>query len=96
MNWNEPALVERAYRIGPDQVAVTVRLGFPRPTDRQDEWACSFQLFGWHDSAVQVARGADGLEALTIAASAIRRRLDDAGNVSSTEVPYENSAAPFA
>jgi hypothetical protein len=89
MDWNEPTLVERGYRIGPDQIAVTVRLGFPRSTEREDEWACSFQLSGSDDGRVRVARGADGLEALTIAASAIRQWLDDAGSVTSTEIPYE-------
>jgi hypothetical protein len=68
---------------------VTVRLGFPRSTEREDEWACSFQLSGSDDGRVRVARGADGLEALTIAASAIRQWLDDAGSVTSTEIPYE-------
>ena len=90
VDWNGPVLIERDYWIGNDQIAITVRLGFPRQAERSDEWACSFQLFGWGDSQVKVARGSDGLQALTIATEAIRQRLDDAGNVtSSSDVPYE-------
>jgi hypothetical protein len=89
MDWDEPVLLERKYQIGADQVTVVARLGFPRPTERADEWACSFQLHGWVDSQVRVARGADGLQAITIAASTIRQWLDGAGAVSSSEAPYE-------
>jgi hypothetical protein len=89
MDWNEPVLLEREYQIGADQATIVARLGFPRPTERDREWACSFQLFGWTDGRVQVAHGVDGLQALTIAASTIRRWLDSAGNVSTTEAPYE-------
>jgi hypothetical protein len=89
MDWNEPILLERKYQAGPDQTTVVARLGFPRPTERADEWACTFQLFGWGDSRVRVAHGTNGLQAITIAASTIRQWLDGAGNVSSTEAPYE-------
>lgn len=90
MDWNEPVLVERKYRKGPDQIAITVRLGFPRSTERPNEWACSFQFLGLGDGRIQVARGADGLQALTIAVSAIRQTLDDAGDdATSNEIPYE-------
>jgi Domain of unknown function (DUF6968) len=89
MNWDEPALIERKYQVGADQTTVVARLGFPRPTERDDEWICSFQLLGWRDSHVQVAHGTDGLQALTIAASTIRQWLDSATNVSSSGVPYE-------
>lgn len=89
MDWNEPSLVERKYQIGVDQTVIVARLGFPRPTERDQEWACSFQLFGWTDSRVHIAHGMDGLQALTIAASTLRQWLDSAGNVSSSEAPYE-------
>src|ERR1700676_2165265 len=89
MDWNESALLERKYQVGADQVTVVARLGFPRPTEREDVWACSFQLHGWADSRVRVAHGADGLQAITIAASTIRQWLDSASNVSSNEAPYE-------
>ncbi|MGB6564858.1 MAG: hypothetical protein WBE69_19820, partial [Candidatus Binataceae bacterium] len=89
MDWNEPALIERKYQIGADQVTVVARVGFPRPTKRDQEWACSFQLFGWSDGRVRIAHGVDGLQALMIAASTIRQWLDSASRVSSTESPYE-------
>lgn len=89
MDWNEPTLLERIYQVGADRVTVVARLGFPRPSEREDEWACSFQLDGWADGRVRVAHGADGLQAITIAASTIRQWLDGASNVSSNEVPYE-------
>ena len=89
MDWDEPALPERKYRVGAEEMTVVVRLGFPRPTEHEDEWACSFQLHGCGNSQVHTAFGVDGLQAITIAASAIRQRLDDAGNVSSSESPYE-------
>jgi hypothetical protein len=89
MDWNEPALVEREYQIGSDRATVVARLGFPRPTERNDEWACPFQLSGWRDGRVRIAHGIDGLQALMIAAKTIRQWLDSAGDVSSTEEPYE-------
>ena len=89
MDWNEPTLLDRKYQLGADQVTVVARLGFPRPTEREDEWACSFQLYGLADSGVRVAHGADGLQAITIAASTIRQWLDGASSVFSSEGPYE-------
>ena len=89
MDWNEPTLIERAYQTGDDQLAVIARLGFPRPTERPQEWACSFQLYGWKDSQIQTAHGVDGLQALTIAASTVRQWLDSISKVSSNEAPYE-------
>jgi hypothetical protein len=89
MDWEEPALVERKYQISSDRVPIIARLGFPRPTEREDEWECSFQICGSGDSRVQVARGVDGLQALTIAVSAIRQWLDNESDVTSTETPYE-------
>jgi hypothetical protein len=90
MNWNEPILLERRYKVGSDQATVVARLGFPRPAERGQKWGCAFQLDGWQEGRVRVAHGEDGLQALTIAATAIRRLLDEAGNVtSSDEAPYE-------
>lgn len=89
MDWNEPVLLEREYRVGTNQTTVIARLGFPRQTQPDQEWACSFQLFGWTDSGVKVARGVDALQALTIAASTIRQWLDSACEVSSSQAPYE-------
>jgi hypothetical protein len=99
VDWREPTLLERKYQVGADQVTIVARLGFPRPTEREDEWACSFQIHGWGDSPVRVAHGVDGLQAITIAASTIRQWLDDANNVSSSESPYEvvfRRYVPFA
>jgi hypothetical protein len=89
MSWAEPILLEREYHIGAGRMKVVSRIGFPRPTDREKEWACSFQLSGWNDDRVHVAHGADGLQAITIAASTIRQWLDSAGDVTSDEAPYE-------
>jgi hypothetical protein len=89
MEWNEPSLVECRCQVGADRVEVVARLGFPRPTEWEAEWACSFQLFGWRDSKVRAAYGIDGLQAITNAASIVRQLLDGAGEVSSSDVPYE-------
>lgn len=89
MDWNEPVLLEREYRVGADQAIVIARLGFPRQTERDQEWVCAFQLSGWTDGEVKVAHGEDGLQALMIAASTIRCWLDSASEVSSSAAPYE-------
>ncbi len=81
--------MEQEYLVGDDRSRLVARLGFPRPTG-QKEWACSFQLYGWKDSKIRVAHGVDGLQAVTIAAAAIRRWLDEMSNVSSNnDTPYE-------
>jgi hypothetical protein len=40
------------------------------------EWSCSFQIRGVADSRFRVARGVDGLQALIIAVTVIRKSLD--------------------
>jgi len=89
MDWTEPLLLERKYQIGTDQATIVARLGFPRPTERDQEWVCLFQLSGWKDSQIHTAHGVDGLQALTIAASTIRDWLDKVSDLTSKEASYE-------
>jgi len=89
MNWNEPALLEREFSSGGRGRRIVARLGFPRPTERPDEWACSFQLTGHKDSRIHLAHGVDGLQALLIAASTLRRWLDSFKSLKSDNEPYE-------
>jgi len=72
----EQILPERKYKIGAEQVTVVARLGFPRPTKRDREWACSFQLARWEDGQVLTADGEGDLQALGIAAPTIQQWLD--------------------
>lgn len=90
MEWSEPSLVEYEFRFGVKQRAAVARLGFPRLDEvHRDEWVCSFQIDGLKDNRIRAARGTDGLLALTIAASAIRKSLDRLKSVSSDVVPHE-------
>jgi hypothetical protein len=82
-------LLEHQYLVGLQKKPITVRLGRPRPSDIEKEWACEFQLDGFRDSRIQVAHGVDGLQALTLAADAIRKHLDRSKNVVSEGEPYE-------
>ena len=44
MDWTEPKLFEREYRIHPKGDILIARLGFPRPSEWENEWECPFQL----------------------------------------------------
>src|SRR5262245_43421632 len=76
----EPVLLQHEFHLGAGgKQSVVARLGFPRAVKDGREWACSFQLQGWKDGRIRTAHGLDGLHALTIAAGAIRKWLDEAG-----------------
>ena len=90
MEWKEPCLVQYEFRFGAKQRTAVARLGFPRPDEKYpDVWVCSFQIQGLKDGRVRGARGADGLQSLTIAASVIRKSLDRLKIVSNDVVPHE-------
>jgi hypothetical protein len=89
MTWSEPALVEYPFRFGAKQRSAMARLGFPRLREGDSEWSCAFQIEGWKDDRVRLARGVDGLQALTIASTVIRKSLDRLKDVVSDVTPYE-------
>lgn len=89
MEWNEPSLVQYEFRFGAKQRPALARLGFPRLREGDREWSCAFQIQGLKDSRIRLARGEDGLQALTIAASVIRKSLDRLKLVSSDGVSHE-------
>jgi hypothetical protein len=91
MEWSEPSLVQYEFQFGAKRQAAVARLGFPRPDEAYPgEWVCSFQIQGMKDNEIRKARADDGLQALTIAASAIRRSLDRLKIIGSSNVmPYE-------
>lgn len=90
MEWNEPCLVQYEFRFGAKQRPAVARLGFPRPDEKDtDVWVCSFQIQGLKDGRVRAARGGDGLQSLTIAASVIRKSLDRLRNISADVIPHE-------
>jgi hypothetical protein len=82
-------LLECEYFVGLQKKPIVVKLGFPGPSEKGPEWACKYHLAGLRDSRVEVAYGIDGLQALTIAADAVRKRLDCLKNVTSETEPYE-------
>ena len=75
MKWVEPLLLEYEFKAGKSQKTRFARLGFPHPIN-DDEWVCSFQVQGWKGGKVKEAHGVDGLQALLVAAGAIRRSLE--------------------
>ena len=81
MEWREPSLVEYQFRFGSKGRAAVARLGFPRIDQAQ--------ISGLKDSDIRLARGEDGLQALTIASETIRRAIDRLREVSSDIAPYE-------
>ena len=89
MEWNEPTLVQYEFRFGAKQRPALARLGFPRLREGDSEWSCAFQIEGLKESKIRLARGEDGLQALTIAASVIRKSLDKLRLVSSDGGPHE-------
>src|SRR5262245_43172595 len=95
MKWTEPVLLEHEMTHGQDgRQKILVRMGFPRWVDHF-RWACAFQLVGrrrgniYRSGKIYTAEGGDAIQALAIAASAIRRSLDRLQNVSSDSLPYE-------
>ena len=95
MKWTEPVLLEHEMTHGQDgRQKILVRMGFPRWVDHF-RWACAFQLVGrrraniYRSGKIYTAEGGDAIQALTIAASAIRRSLDRLQNVSADPAPYE-------
>lgn len=90
MQWDEPCLMRYDFRVGARQRAAIARLGFPRLDQAHPkEWICAFQIHGLKDGQIRMARGADGLQALTIASMAIRARLDRLKTIGPSSVPYE-------
>lgn len=90
MPWNERALVEYEFHYGTRQRKAVGRLGFPeRDKAYEGEWVCSFQIEGLKDSRVHRARGADGLQALTIATMAVRSSLDRLRMITVDKESYE-------
>lgn len=90
MQWNERALIEYEFNYGKGQRKAVARLGFPEcDAAYSDEWVCSFQIEGLKDGKVSRARGADGLQALTIACMAIRAALDRLKMIKAQGAPYE-------
>jgi len=76
MEWSEPSLVEYEFTFGAKQRAGVVRLGFPRLREGDSEWSCACQIRGLKDGKIRLIRGVDGLQALIIALSVIRKALD--------------------
>ena len=87
--WSKPILLQRQYARGQGKNCISIRLGFPAPSDRGDSWRCPFQVSGLRDSRIKFAHGVDGLQALVIAAAAIRRQLDRAKDIKVGTEPYE-------
>jgi hypothetical protein len=76
MEWSEPSLVEYEFLFGLKRRTAVARLGFPRLREGDREWSCAFQIHGLKDSRIRLARGVDGLQALTIAITVVRKSLD--------------------
>ena len=89
MKWSEPIISEWRGTFGAAQREVIVRIGIPRPEPRPYEWVCYFQIVGLSGNKVQRAYGIDGLQAITIAADAIRKRLNKLRDAQVGGVSYE-------
>jgi hypothetical protein len=90
MEWTRPMLLEHKFTTNAGTKELTVRLGFPRRSEKaDDEWACDFQILGFKDGRIRVAYGVDGMQALFIAASAVRRDLDRMKSLISGDEAYE-------
>src|SRR6266700_5050683 len=87
--WTERILLEEEFEIGKRGRKVVARLGFPRPAEASSKWSCSFQFAGWKEGKIRVAHGVDGLQAILVAATAVRKALDRAARVHSNKEPYE-------
>jgi hypothetical protein len=82
-------MLEQQYAIGSSKKRIAVRLGFPKAAEKGDSWTCSFQVTGLKDNRVKIAHGEDGLQAIMLAATAIRKQLDRVKSVMSSTEPYE-------
>lgn len=90
MQWDEPCLLQYEFRVGVKQRVAIARLGFPKLDQAHPkEWICSFQIQGLKDDRIHRARGADGVQALTIASMAIRARFARLKTIGPSAVPYE-------
>ena len=89
MEWSEPALIEYKFRFGAKRRQALARLGFPRVRKGDREWSCAFQIQGLKEGRIRLARGVDGLQALTIASSVIRSSLDQLKMIETDLDPYE-------
>jgi hypothetical protein len=77
VEWSEPLLVEFEFKFGEKERAGHARLGLPRPDEAHPGiWVCAFQILGWKDDRIRLARGGDGLQAVMIASTVIRKSLD--------------------
>jgi hypothetical protein len=76
VKWSEPTLAEFEFLFGVKRRLAVARSGFPRLRKGDREWSCAFQIDGLKDSRICLARGVDGIQALTIASSLLRRSLD--------------------
>jgi hypothetical protein len=75
--WRELSLVEFEFQFGAKKRPALARLGVPRPDEKHPgDWVCAFQILGLKDDRIRLARGTDGLQAVTIASTAIRKSLD--------------------
>jgi hypothetical protein len=89
MKWSEPVLVQYEAKRASSKRKIIARLGIPRPCEDEDLWACFFQLQGGKYNRIQVGHGVDGLQALLIAAQALRRALDRIKLSGSNFEPHE-------
>jgi len=87
--WSEPLLIEYPFRFGAKQRPALARLGFPRLREGDREWSCAFQVEGLKEGRIRLARGVDGLQALTIASMVIRQSLGRLKTIVSDRAPYE-------
>jgi hypothetical protein len=89
MEWSEPSLIEYEFKFGAKRSTGIARLGFPRLREGDREWSCACQIQGLKDGKILLVRGADGLQALAIASSYIRKSLDRLRMVGDDVVPHE-------
>jgi hypothetical protein len=89
VEWSEPSLIEYEFKFGAKRRTGIARLGFPRLREGDREWSCACQIEGLKDGEIRLVRGADGLQALTIASSFIRKVLDRLKIVGAEVVPHE-------
>lgn len=90
MEWTRPIMLEYKFAATVGAKEIIARLGFPRPCEEfAGEWVCDFQLAGWKYDRIRAARGIDGLQAITIAAEAIRKALDRKKGLVPGEMPFE-------
>jgi hypothetical protein len=77
VEWSEPLLVEFEFHVGTKNRPGLARLGVPRPDETHPgDWVCAFQIVGLKDERIRLARGVEGLQAVMIASTVIRKSLD--------------------